>query len=99
MLKSKLLLILFVLPLTLFAEKVILKGNVPEYAGKTFTFLTFSDQITYAEKELSSCIIDLNGDFSCSFETDMTMYVFIHLGAYEAFVFVEPGNEYDLLFH
>ncbi|MCK5170602.1 MAG: TlpA family protein disulfide reductase [Bacteroidales bacterium] len=98
MLKSKLLLILFVLPLTLFAEKVVLKGNVPEYAGKTFTFLTFSDQISYVEKELCICTVDRNGDFFCSFETDMTIYVFIHLGAYEAFVFVEPGNEYDLLF-
>ncbi len=38
MLKSKLLLILFVLPLSLFAQKVVLKGNVPEYAGRKFTF-------------------------------------------------------------
>ncbi|MCD4833571.1 MAG: TlpA family protein disulfide reductase [Bacteroidales bacterium] len=98
MLRSKLLIILFVLPLTLFAEKVVLKGNEPEYAGKTITFLTFSDQITYAEKKLCTCVIEDNGDFSCSFETDETTYVFLHLGAYETFIFVEPGKEYDLLF-
>ena len=98
MLKSKLLIILFVLPLTIFAEKVVLKGNVPEFAGKKFTFLIYSDQITYSEKEVCSCIVEENGDFSCSFETDNTNYVFIHIGVYEAFIFVEPGNEYELLF-
>ncbi len=98
MLRSKLLIILFVLPLALFAEKVVLKANVPEYVGKTFTFLTFYDRITYAEKELCTCVIEDNGDFSCSFETDETTYVFLHLGTYEAFIFVEPGKEYNLLF-
>lgn len=98
MLKRKLLIILFVLPLTLFAQKVVLKGNVPEYAGRTFTFYTFSDQITYTEKELCSCLVDEKGNFLCSFETTETIYVFIHLGAYEAFIFAEPDSEYELLF-
>lgn len=98
MIKSKLLFILFILPFTLFAQSVVLKGNVPEYAGKTFTFFTFSDQITYAEKELCSCNVNENGDFICSFNTNETIYVFIHLGVYEAFLFAEPNAEYVLLF-
>lgn len=98
MLKSRLLIILIVLPLSLFAQKVVLKGNVPEYAGKTFTFFTYADQITYSEKELCSCIVDEKGDFSCSFEIDEITYVFIHLGAYEAFIYAEPNTEYNLLF-
>ncbi|HAF27570.1 MAG TPA: hypothetical protein DCG75_00845 [Bacteroidales bacterium] len=98
MLKSKLLIILIVLPLSLFAQKVVLKGNVPEYAGKTFTFFAYSDQITYSEKELCSSLVNENGDFSCSFEITEITYVFIHLGAYEAFIFAEPDTEYNLLF-
>jgi len=97
MLKKKLLLILFVLPFNIYAQSVILKGNAPDYVGKTFTFLTYEDQLTYTEKELGSCLVQENGDFSCSFETDKILYVFLHLGAYEAFVFVEPGKEYELL--
>jgi peroxiredoxin len=98
MLKSKLLLLLFVLPLSILAQKVILKGDVPEYSGKTLTFITFSDQVTYTEKELCSSVVGQDGYFSCSFEVNVPTYIFIHLGVYEAFLFVEPGKEYDLLF-
>jgi peroxiredoxin len=98
MLRSKLLLILFVLPLTVFAQKVVLKGTIPEYSGKTLTFLTFSDQVTYTEKELCSSVVGSDGTFSCSFDVNVPTYIFLHLGVYEAFIFVQPGTEYDLLF-
>ncbi|MFC2096312.1 TlpA family protein disulfide reductase [Bacteroidota bacterium] len=97
MLKNKLLLILFVLPLSIYAQSVTLKGNAPEYAGTTFTFLTFAEQVTYTEKELGSCLVQENGDFSCTFETEETLYVFLYLGTYEAFIFIEPNKEYELL--
>jgi peroxiredoxin len=90
------LLILFSLPSS--AGNVILKGIIPEYAGEKLEFLTYSDQITYTETLLCSVVVDSLGNFSCSFETDQTIYVFIHLGAYEAFVFTEPDKEYLLLF-
>jgi peroxiredoxin len=76
---------------------VTLRGSAPEYSGVNITFLTFSDQITYTEQELCSFMVDENGDFSCSFNTNETIYVFTHLGAYEAFLFVEPGKSYDVL--
>ena len=97
MLKKFLLLILLVLPYGLFAEKVIINGNAPDYKGVSITFLTFSDQITYTEKELCKTKVDDNGNFTCSFETNETIYIFTHLGAYEAFLFVEPGKTYDLI--
>lgn len=98
MIKSKWWLILIaVLPFNIFAQNVILKGNAPEYSGETLTFLTYSDQITYREKELSSCKVDSIGNFSCSFNTDKTLYVFMHLGVYEAFIYTEPSKVYDLV--
>ncbi|MFC2150922.1 TlpA family protein disulfide reductase [Bacteroidota bacterium] len=97
MLKSKLLLFLLVFPITIFSQEVILKGTVPDYAGKTFTFCTFSNQITHSKKELCYTRVDEIGSFKCSFKTEKTIYVFINLGVYEAFLFVEPGKEYDLL--
>ncbi len=97
MLKPKLLLILFVLPFSLFAQNVTLRGNASEYAGATFTFLTYEDQITFTEKELGTCDVHEDGSFSCSFNIDETLYVFMHLGVYEAFLFIEPDKEYELL--
>ena len=93
-----LLLIFFLLPFSILAQTVVLRGSVPEYKGEKFTFLSFSDQITYIEKEFCDCLVDENGEFSCSFETDKTQYIFLRIGVYEAFVFVESGKEYDLLF-
>ncbi len=92
-----LLLILFIFPQTLFSQNVILKGNVPEYAGEKFTFSTYSDYITFTEEELCTTVVDDNGNFTCSFITEETKYIFIKLGVYEAFVFVEPNREYELL--
>ncbi len=97
MLKKFLLLILLVLPFGLFAEKVTIKGNAPDYKGTNITFLTFSDQITYTEKELCKIKVDDHGNFVCSFETNETIYIFAHLGVYEAFLFVEPGKNYNLI--
>ena len=98
MLFKKLLIILFVLPFSLFAENVVFKGNIPDYAGEKFTFLCFSNNITFTEEELCTTIVKENGDFLCSFYTDKTKYVFIRLGVYEAYIFAEPGKEYELLF-
>ncbi len=92
-----LLLILFVLPQTLFSQNIILKGNVPEYAGVKFTFYTYSDFITFTEEELCTSVVEANGGFECSFSTEKIEYVFIKLGVYEAFIFAEPNKQYELL--
>jgi len=79
------------------SQNVVLRGNASEYVGAKLSFLTFADQITYTEKELCSCQVNENGDFSCSLNVNETTYVFLHLGIYEAFIFVEPGKEYQIL--
>jgi len=79
-------------------EQVMLKGNISEYTDKEISFFTYDDQITYTEKKLCSTLIDENGDFTCTFEITQTTPVFVHLGIYEAYVFVEPAKTYELLF-
>lgn len=98
MLKAKWFLILFFLPGIIWGQKVSLEGNIPEYAGETITFLTFSDQIAFTEKVLCNAIVNEDGSFSCSFETNETIYVFTHIGIYDAFFYAESGKEYQLLF-
>ena len=97
MLNIKFLLLFFLLPLSLLGEQVVIKGNAPEYIGQTLTFLTFSDQITYKEKELCNSTVNTEGNFQCSFNSGKVQYVFLHLGVYEAFIFVEPGKEYQII--
>ena len=62
MLKRNLLLILLVLPFSIFAQKSVLWGNIPEYAGETITFLTYSDQITYRITSYNVCYTKLLRD-------------------------------------
>jgi peroxiredoxin len=77
---------------------VVLKGNIKEVKNEEITFFTYDDHVTYTEKKLCSTPVDENGNFSCAFEINKTTYVFLHLGIYEAYLFVEPGKTYDLLF-
>lgn len=81
----------------LFAQNVSLHGVAPEYAGEEFVFYTFDDQITFKEKELCRVLVSENGEFRCIFSVEKTMYVFMHLGVYEAFVFVEPEKNYSII--
>ena len=89
--------LLLLIPGYLFSGNVNIFGNAPEYKNETLVFYTFSDQITYNEKQLASCDVQLDGSFSCSFEVSQTSYVFLHLGIYEAFLFIEPGKTYEII--
>ncbi|MFO7844720.1 MAG: TlpA disulfide reductase family protein [Bacteroidales bacterium] len=91
--------VLFILvPLVSQGQQVVLKGNIAGYPDKEISFFTYDDQITYTEKKLCTTPIDENGNFNCTFEVSQTTYVFLHLGIYEAYVFVEPAKTYELLF-
>ena len=81
-----------------FSQKTHLFGNIPEYANCYLEFLTYSDFISKTEKTLAECKVKENGDFSVDINIEETQYVFLHLGIYEAFVFIEPHHEYELLF-
>ena len=79
------------------AENVQLSGSAPEFANQELVFKTFTDQITYTEVLLAKCPVDSAGNFACSLSIDQTRYVFLRLGAYEAFLFIEPEMEYQII--
>ncbi|MCG8410247.1 MAG: TlpA family protein disulfide reductase [Bacteroidales bacterium] len=79
------------------AQDVVLKGNALEYAGETLSFFTYSDWITNTEAKLTECKVDEQGNFLCSFSTNETLYVYVKLGVYEAYIFIEPEKEYEII--
>jgi len=91
------LIFLLFLSLISWSETVVIKGTSPEWAGTKLEFLTYTDQITHSEKILCSTIVSDSGDFQCTIETNETVYVFLYLGIYKAYFFVEPSSDYILL--
>lgn len=84
--------------LTLHAQssKVTIHGKVPDYAGTTLTFMSFVDQVTYTKDTLATVTVTENGTFKASFSVEQTRYVFLLLGVYEGYFFVEPGQTYAI---
>ncbi len=77
---------------------VTLSGRAPGYAGEEIVFYTYTDRITYTEKELVTLTIDDNEEFSASFESsDEVTYMYSRKGRYYIYMFAEPGNDYEIV--
>ncbi len=89
----------FWLPITAncYAQNVTIKGNAPSYIGDEFIFYTYSDLITFTDKELCRCNVQNNSDFLCSFSLSNTVKTFIHLGVYKGIIFTEPNTTYEII--
>jgi len=88
--------ILLIFSLQIFSQNVIIKGHTPEYAGMELTFLSFVDQVTYTRDTLAVVKVSEKGDFNAEFSVAQTQYVFLLLGVYEGYFFVEPNNQYEI---
>jgi peroxiredoxin len=78
------------------ADKVVIMGNNPDYAGQTLTFSIYENQITEHEKTLSILKFSKNGDFTAEFAVQKTEFVFAHAGVFFIYLYVEPGTSYNL---
>jgi len=85
------------LPMVLFSTVVKIKGNCPEYKSYKLTFYRYSDLISKAEIKLNECVSDSSGNFECQLDVPFTCQVFVYLGYYKGFFFVEPKKSYDLV--
>jgi len=92
------LLMILAFSLQTMAEKVIISGTAPSYAGTNLKVKFHSESFTYKDQQLAEFTIDADGNFSCEFDLDQTQLVFIPLGIYKGFVYLEPGKEYELKF-
>ncbi|MCG8697216.1 MAG: TlpA family protein disulfide reductase [Bacteroidales bacterium] len=81
----------------LLAQKTIVKGVDSSYAGYHFKLVKLSDGITESKITLAEEIASENGVFSLDFEVKEINKVILHLGIYEAYLFVEPGKEYHVM--
>lgn len=77
-------------------KQVRIYGNAPDYAGAKLTFMSFVDQVTYTKDTLASAKVADDGSFQVTFQVEETRYVFLLLGVYEGYFFVEPGRAYPI---
>ncbi len=101
--KLKTLLLFFVLTAgsSLFAhaqKPVTLMGKVPEYSGYHIDFYGFADAISEEKQLLTSLKINSDGTFSTSFPLSEITYIFAEFDAYQASLFLVPGEQYELIF-
>lgn len=80
-----------------FSQEVTLDGKAKEYAGDQLTFYTYEDWITQTRKDLARCTVDSSGAFQVDFPLGTTTQVFLDIGIYKAYLFVEPGIHYEIV--
>jgi peroxiredoxin len=79
------------------SQNVTLYGKAPSYANREIVFYSYSDMISGEKQEIGRSLVDIDGDFSVSFNLEETTFVFSHLGIYKAFLYAEPGNKYEII--
>ncbi|MFA8434448.1 MAG: peroxiredoxin family protein [Marinifilaceae bacterium] len=79
-----------------FAQTSIIKGQNESYANFLLQVKKYSEQFTYSEQLLGEIQTDQQGSFRIELDLKETQLVFLPLGIYKGFLFVEPGKEYEV---
>ncbi len=101
--KLKTLLLFFVVALSLQViaqspQSVILTGKAPDYRDYEIQLYRYADAISKTKEFVSSISIDAEGNFHSTAKLSTTTYCFADFDAYRAFIYLEPGKEYELVF-
>jgi len=78
--------------------EIIVDGIIPGARGKEIRLLEYSDLISYRENQIGAAICDETGQFSFSFTRFEPQYVFFRIDHARMGMFVEPGENYSLVF-
>lgn len=100
-LRNLLLFLIFTLSCSLFAQAqktVTLTGKAPKYSGYQIDFYCFIDGISEEKNLLTSFKIQPDGEFSATFSINKTTWAFTEFDAYQASLFLVPGEHYELIF-
>ncbi|MRT91515.1 redoxin domain-containing protein [Ancylomarina sp. 16SWW S1-10-2] len=81
---------------TSFAEKVKLFGQHAAYANTQIQVLCYDDAFSKTEKQLAIIQLDNEGRFSVEFDIDETQMVFLPLGVFRGYFYVEANKAYQL---
>jgi peroxiredoxin len=88
--------IFFIFTSPIIAATNVINGVAPDYAGVTIDLMTYSNQISYSEKKISSCKVSADGSFSFTVEASQPTMIFAHTGVYLVYLFIEPGAKYTV---
>lgn len=78
------------------AENVKIFGSNATYAGSKIQVKYHSEVFTYSEESLIEFEVNSDGSFSTSIPLDETKLVFLPLGVYKGYLYIEPGKEYEI---
>jgi thioredoxin-related protein len=87
---------LSLLPFVGSAKKVVLSGTAKSYSGSTIQVMYHNDAFTYTSKKITNFTIDENGKFFIEFNIEKTQLIYLPLEVYKGFLYVEPGEKYEL---
>ena len=79
-----------------FAEKVKLFGQHAAYANSEIKVFCYDDAFSKTEKQLAIMQLDNEGRFSVEFDVDKTQMIFLPLGVFRGYFYVEANKEYEL---
>lgn len=79
-----------------FSQTTTIKGCDKEYANSTIDVYQYSDYFTKIEEKVGSFSTDSSGCFSFTFPCTEIHEIFMYLGIYKVFLYVKPGEEYEL---
>jgi len=79
------------------AQNVIITGNAKTYAGDKLQWKTYSDQITFTEKQLGISKVNNNGDFKFEFNIKNPTISFVYLNVFKGILYLKPGKSYNII--
>lgn len=79
-----------------FAAKVLIQGNNPDYAKQTIELFRYSNYITSGESLIARSVVDAKGDFSLTIDISQPTFVFMHQGIFFVYLYAEPGMNYTV---
>ncbi|PWE01176.1 TlpA family protein disulfide reductase [Marinilabilia rubra] len=77
-------------------KEVRIFGHAPEYSKMAIVFEYYQNFLNYDKKELITVQINEEGNFNFSFPLNKITYAFSDLGRFRGFLYLEPGQEYEL---
>ncbi|WP_299576245.1 redoxin domain-containing protein [uncultured Sunxiuqinia sp.] len=79
-------------------QQVVLSGKAPEYAGYQIELYRYADPISEEKQLLTRLAIATDGSFQAELSLRETTWAFATFDAYQASLFLEPGQQYELIF-
>jgi len=76
---------------------VKITGQAAEYAGDSLHFMTYTDYLTLEEKTIASAKVSPDGTFEVQFPLTETEQVFMHLGTYKLYLYVQANCLYNIM--